>query len=98
MVTGIPPFYESDQSALKNTILHGTYKGSYPEFDKTTSIELRDLISKMICLKPQDRITSDGIIESKWIQSALQRHSQIPRKLVEDAFLNMKSFKIGYQL
>ena len=52
----------------------------------------------MIDLKPQNRITSDGIIESVWIQNALQRHQLISRKLVEDAFLNMKSFKIGYQL
>lgn len=71
MVTGIPPFYESDESALKNTILHGKYKGYYPEFDKTTSVHLRELIAAMIALKPEDRISSDKLITSQWINSAL---------------------------
>jgi serine/threonine protein kinase len=37
MVTGIPPFYESDDSALKNLILHGKYNGYFPEFDRNAT-------------------------------------------------------------
>lgn len=33
MVTGIPPFYESDCAALKNSIMHGNYLGYFPEFE-----------------------------------------------------------------
>lgn len=40
IVTGIPPFYESEESALKNLIMHGKYNGYFPEFDTSSSPEL----------------------------------------------------------
>ena len=40
MVTGIPPFYETSESGLKNLIMHGKYNGYFPEFDKNASPEL----------------------------------------------------------
>ena len=52
MVTGIPPFYESDSSALQNLIMHGEYNGYFPEFDKKSSPELKALVEGMIRVKP----------------------------------------------
>lgn len=62
MVTGIPPFYESDISGLKNLIMHGEYGGYYPDFDKNASTDLRELVKNMIKLNPADRLTSDDLI------------------------------------
>ena len=98
MVTGIPPFYESDESALKNSILHGNYKGYSPDFDKNASKNLHQLMEKMILLNPTDRIDSDGLVLDPWINSAHQRFRQLSRSIVSAAYNNMKSFRIGYQL
>ena len=98
MVTGIPPFYESDESALKNSILHGNYKGYSPDFDSNASKDLNNLINKMIVLNPDDRINSDDLVLDPWINSSHQRFRQLSRSVVTGAFNNMKSFRIGYQL
>eukprot|EP00356_Strombidium_inclinatum_P007318 CAMPEP_0170488178 /NCGR_PEP_ID=MMETSP0208-20121228/6797_1 /TAXON_ID=197538 /ORGANISM="Strombidium inclinatum, Strain S3" /LENGTH=66 /DNA_ID=CAMNT_0010762677 /DNA_START=654 /DNA_END=851 /DNA_ORIENTATION=- len=66
MVTGIPPFYESDLSALTNLIMHGKYNGYFPEFDSNASENLQILIKSMIALKPSSRATSDDLVVDKW--------------------------------
>ena len=98
MVTGIPPFYESDESALKNTILHGNYKGYAPDFDNNASEHLHSLLEKMIVLDPEKRATSDDLVLDPWINSAHQRYRKLSRSIVTQCFNNMKSFRIGFQL
>ena len=98
MVTGIPPFYESDDSALKNTILHGNYKGYSPDFDNFASDNLHKLLEKMIQLDPSKRLNSDDLVVDPWINSAHQRYRKLSRSIVTAAFNNMKSFRIGFQL
>jgi hypothetical protein len=70
MVTGIPPFYESDSSALKNSIQHGQYTGYFPEFDTNASDELRTLVQQMICLNSLKRCDCDYLMQNPWINSA----------------------------
>jgi len=70
MVTGIPPFYESDSSALKNSIQHGQYTGYFPEFDSNASEELRTLIQQMILLNSLKRCDCDYLMNNPWINSA----------------------------
>ena len=95
MVTGIPLFYESDISGLKNNIMHGFKDGYYPDFENKSQ-DLRELISNMIKLKPDERITSEELISNPWINSANQRYKSLSRTIVTSAFQNMKSFKIAF--
>ena len=70
MVTGIPPFYDYDKSALINLILYGKYTGYFPEFDSSASKDLQNLIAHMIVLDSEKRITADGLVTDPWINSA----------------------------
>ena len=74
MVTGIPPFYDYDKSALINLILYGKYTGYFPEFDTSASADLQNLISRMITLDPLKRIKAEGLVTDPWINSAHQRY------------------------
>lgn len=98
MVTGIPPFYESDISALKNSIQHGEYRGYFPEFDKNASQQLQDLMAKMIHLDQSKRIASDELIHNEWINCSHQRYKNLNPEAIQMAFLNMKNFRIAFEL
>lgn len=82
MVTGIPPFYETEKSALKNLIMHGEYTGYFPEFDTNASPDLRALIAKMIVLDPSKRIKAEVLVNDKWINSSSNRYKQLSRTIV----------------
>jgi len=98
MFAGIPPFYESDISALKNLIFYGQYSGYFPQFDACASEDLRELVAQMIVPNPSKRLTSDDIIANKWINSAHQKYRQLSRSVVVRVFKNMRAFRIGYDL
>jgi serine/threonine protein kinase len=70
MITGIPPFYDSDPFELRNMIIKGVYLGQIPEFDKSASEPLRKLISKTLIVKSEDRHDADDLVVDPWINSA----------------------------
>lgn len=39
----------------------GKYEGQIGDFDKNSSEDLKSLISKMICIDPKDRISSEDL-------------------------------------
>jgi serine/threonine protein kinase len=86
MVTGIPPFYESDLFALQSLILHGKYNGYFPEFDKNASNDLHQLIEKTISINPEERLNADELVMNPWINSSHQRYRQLSRSVVTSAF------------
>uniref|UniRef100_A0A7S3CKL8 EF-hand domain-containing protein n=1 Tax=Strombidium rassoulzadegani TaxID=1082188 RepID=A0A7S3CKL8_9SPIT len=78
--------------------MHGQYSGYFPEFDRNSSKELRSLIQNMIKLVPSERISSTDLVLDPWVNSAHQRYRQLSRSIVNTAFSNMRSFRLGYQL
>lgn len=61
MLTGLFPFRANTETDLYNKIKAGNVK--YPE---TISHELRDLLSKIFVIKPEERISSLSIVKHKW--------------------------------
>ena len=82
MVTGIPPFYDSDEDKMYCMIRMGKYEGQIGDYDKNSSEDLKSLISKMICIDPKDRISSEDLFQDKWITSANQRHKYLSKAIV----------------
>lgn len=70
MVTGVPPFYESDDAGLQNAIAHGNYEANFPLFEELTTPDLHELISKLLVTNAASRMTSDELVADKWINSA----------------------------
>lgn len=58
------PFEDENTSVLYNKIKSGLYV-----IDKRISHELKDLLSKMLCVDPNCRITLQGIKEHQWFKN-----------------------------
>lgn len=64
LVTGQNPFEDKNLSTMKNRILMGSYA-----LPKGVSSTCRDLISRLLVIKPQARITIDQVLRHPWILS-----------------------------
>ncbi|OHT02763.1 CAMK family protein kinase [Tritrichomonas foetus] len=65
MLSGTLPWTKRNQKELFQQIKNGEYK--IPTF---LSGEAQDLISKMMCTNPDDRIDDDGILNHPWLDGA----------------------------
>lgn len=68
ILCGFPPFYDDDQGKLTYKILNGNYSFLKPWWDEI-SIEAKDLISKMLVINPNERITVDEIYNHPWVKN-----------------------------
>ncbi|CAH6720244.1 putative calcium/calmodulin-dependent protein kinase type II [[Candida] jaroonii] len=68
ILCGFPPFYDDDQNKLTYKILNGNYSFLKPWWDEI-SIEAKDLISKMLVINPNERITVDEIFKHPWVNN-----------------------------
>lgn len=66
ILCGFPPFYDDDNK-LTMKILNGDYTFLRPWWDEI-SHEAKDLISKMLVINPNDRITVDLIYNHPWVK------------------------------
>lgn len=58
------PFEDDNTSVLYGKIKSGLYI-----IDRKISFELRDLLSKLLCVKPKARINIEGIKEHPWYKN-----------------------------
>ncbi|OHT16652.1 hypothetical protein TRFO_13084 [Tritrichomonas foetus] len=65
MVTGQLPWTSKDQAQIIQQIKSAEYK--IPSY---LSENLRELISKLITVNPEDRLTAEQVLKHKWIQGA----------------------------
>lgn len=73
LLCGYPPF---SSKSLRQTLLRtvqGSYKIEGGEWDKVSD-EAKDLVQRMLCVDPAERITTAEILEHPWIQSVQITH------------------------
>lgn len=70
ILCGFPPFYDDDSNKLTLKILNGDYTFLSPWWDEI-SVEAKDLISKMLVINPNNRITVDEIFNHAWIKDSI---------------------------
>lgn len=67
ILCGFPPFYDDDPSELTSKILQAKYKFLKPWWDEISE-DAKDLISKMLVVNPEERITIQEIWEHPWVK------------------------------
>ncbi len=73
MLCGYPPFYSEIPNQpitqrMKKRIMSGDF--DFPENEwSRTSDGAKDLIRKLLCVEPSERITVDQLLQHKWLQS-----------------------------
>ncbi|CAH2354599.1 putative calcium/calmodulin-dependent protein kinase type II [[Candida] railenensis] len=68
VMSGFPPFYDDNPEQLTLKILKGDYVFLSPWWDEISN-EAKDLISKMLVIKPEERITAEEIWRHPWIRN-----------------------------
>jgi calcium-dependent protein kinase len=71
MITGGPPFYGDDDTAIMETVKTGVYE--WPE-DTTPSLELKDFVAKLLTKNVAARLTAAQALDHPWL-AALENNS-----------------------
>ncbi|MCH0629779.1 protein kinase [Kocuria palustris] len=69
ILCGFPPFYDEDHAQLSQRILRGDFVFLTPWWDEISD-EVKDLITQMLTIDPDRRITIDGIWQHSWMRGA----------------------------
>mmetsp|Transcript_19750 Transcript_19750/g.19862 ORF Transcript_19750/g.19862 Transcript_19750/m.19862 type:complete len:377 (+) Transcript_19750:111-1241(+) len=67
LLGGYPPFQDDNQRALFKKIKKAQYE-FHPEYWGAVSDEAKDLISKLLALKPEERLTAEEALKHSWVQ------------------------------
>ncbi|GMF13310.1 unnamed protein product [Phytophthora lilii] len=82
LLCGYPPFHHDNQGVLFRLIKAGRYEFDSPYWDDV-SAEAKDLISKMLVLKPADRWSARQLLEHPWIAGDAVKDVQLTTALQE---------------
>ena len=74
LLSGFPPFYDEDNSALFEQIKSGKFEYPSPYWDDISD-QAKDLINKLLCVDPKERLGADEIMAHPWMAS-----DETPRK------------------
>ena len=69
LLGGYPPFIGDDQRRLFRKIRKGQYE-FHEEYWGTVSDDAKNLISSLLCVKADDRLTARETLQSNWIAAA----------------------------
>lgn len=77
ILCGFPPFYDENPDHLTSKILNGDYVFLSPWWDEVSD-ESKDLITKMLTIDPETRITVEQIWKHPWVRgSSLESKTEI---------------------
>ena len=71
MITGFFPFRGINETQLHESILSGIYP-----MPKDISVELSDLLSRILNIVPENRISLDGILEHPWLNDDINKSNK----------------------
>ena len=89
MVTGTVPFKANNLEELHDAILSGEY--TFPDY---LSVEVKDLIYRMLKLNPYHRISIDDIPNHPWLRDAARDDDKFPEGETMERSYNGKSFSM----
>ncbi|KAF9175515.1 hypothetical protein BGX21_001424 [Mortierella sp. AD011] len=71
LLVGFPPFYDESIQALTEKVARGQFTFLSPWWDEI-SFEVKDLISHLLCVDPNERYTIDQFLDHPWIRAGEQ--------------------------
>lgn len=77
LLCGFPPFYNDDNAALFEEIKKGEFEYPSPYWDDISDMA-KDLISKILKVDPDERMTIDGILSHPWITGDDTPRTELP--------------------
>ena len=75
LLCGFPPFYNDDIEILTNNVINGKFEFLKPWWDEISN-DAKDLVSKMLIIDPNERITIDEIWNHPWILKHMNNESK----------------------
>eukprot|EP00347_Sterkiella_histriomuscorum_P003644 403363499 len=96
MITGIPPFFESDDDQTIEKIKTGVLSCQYPNYEESSSNEIKELIQSLLVVQRLDRVNIDTALKSVWIVDRTKAYLNINKKIAIDGLNNMKNLFFGY--
>jgi serine/threonine protein kinase len=74
ILAGYPPFYNENTPALFRQIRKGAFSFDDPVWDDISK-EAKDIISGLLTVDPQARLTCDGALQHPWSRDPLSRNT-----------------------
>lgn len=93
LLVGYPPFWNEKVEFLLLSILQGNYSFPSPYWD-SVSDSAKDLISKMLTVNPEDRITASQALRHDWISQG----DFVPSLHKETTFVRLTAFNARRKL
>lgn len=84
ILCGFPPFYEDDHDNLTKKIVNGDYVFLKPWWDEISS-EAKHLITRMLDVNPESRITIDEIWAHPWVKNDVNETLVAPESYFAEA-------------
>lgn len=114
LFTGVPPFFESSNLQMFKRIKEGDWKHHSPEasyfqaddgedlFDKDikqATFSMIEFFEQVFQVDPKKRITSQKLVQDKFVKSQQDRFAKLSKSKVGDMFNNIKNFRTfpGFQ-
>lgn len=85
LLSGAPPFYHDDDKQLFKLIRNGSFSFQDPVWD-LISAEAKDLITKLLVVEPEARITAEAALKHPWLCAS----AACPSTHLAGALANMK--------
>ncbi|KAG0239291.1 hypothetical protein BGX31_002856 [Mortierella sp. GBA43] len=77
LLCGFPPFYDESIQALTEKVARGQYTFLSPWWDEI-SASVKDLISHLLCVNPNERYTIDQFLAHPWIKAGEVKAAEPP--------------------
>lgn len=90
LLVGYPPFMGGSSKEILEKVLVGKLNISEPEW-APISLEVKDLLTQMLCHNPRDRISAQSAIEHPWMIMS-RKKEKIDRKTAKIVLNNLKNF------
>eukprot|EP00128_Syssomonas_multiformis_P016254 Colp12_sorted_trinity150504_noHs@10739 len=88
LLCGYPPFYDENDAVLFQKIMKGRFEFNAPYWN-SISDSAKDLISKLLVVNPDERLTADQVLQHPWLREDNARDINLSQSLSQ----NLKNFK-----
>lgn len=93
MLCGYPPFNGSRDDIIIKTVLAGKYSIDEPEWSEVSN-EAKDLVSKLLCYNPNDRISAFDALKHPWITKYADS-DRVDKIAMKRTLQNLQNFRVS---